>query len=240
MTKTITYSTVTLLAFALLFSATAAYAEDETDTTTNDSGTEVSDERTKPRPLPGVRAIRADNATATPAVRDRAATTTVRDALQNVRDRVQTFSSTTAERREALREQGIDNASDRIIANLKRFVAVIEAAADRLTTIIERIESRMAKLAEAGVDTSTAQTHLDNAKESLRAVYVKIGDIKGEVDAATSDTARETLENIRELLREAKDDLKNASQSIRQAVQALKDAAGDVRDTSTDNSTDEE
>lgn len=235
MIRTVHYSLASLLVLALLFSATFVYAEDGTSVT--DDGTTTSED-TK-RPSPNFRAIRAHKASGTPPVRA-VASTTVRNHPQNVHERIQTFSSTTKERREELRERGIDNASDRIIANLKRFIAVIEAGADRLTTIIERIESRMIKLEERGVDTSVAESHLDDAKESLRAVFVKIGDIKGEVESATSDNAREVLQKIRELLRAAKDDLKSAGTSIREAVQALKDAAGEAHGASTDTESDDE
>lgn len=159
----------------------------------------------------------------------------VRDRMEDIRDKREDVRDTLEDRREKLKERGLTNASDRIVLNLKRFIAILEAGANRMTGIIERIESHMEKLGE-DVDTTEAERHIEEAKESLRAVYVKIGDIKGEAEAVTPDTARDTYQKVKELLREAREDLKNAAQSIRNAVKALKEAAKSTNESTTDTS----
>lgn len=232
MTHTITYPLTFLIGAALLFTASIAYAEEDVATTNASVDASASvDVRLTPEE-------RRDT------MEDK------REEKQETRkENIEVRQETRAEvrtaieaRRDALKARGLENATDRIAHNIKRYLALLEAGAERLTGLVARIEARAEVLAEAGADVSNVRVHVAAAETAIASVYIKIDDIKGEAEAVTPDTARDVFQKIRASLSDAKGLLKDAAGSVRAAVTALKEAAaaldddsdGDSIDTSTD------
>ena len=200
MTTTIKYSTTALLALALLMSAVPAYAE-ESNT--------------------GVRTTASVNVRAdvqlTPQEREERREKVREERMENIETRQEMrveASANVEARRAELKARGIENAQERIAHNLKRFMSLLEAGAERLEGIIVRIEARAEVLAEAGADTSEVSAHIAVAETAIADMYIKLGDIKGEAAAVTADNAREVFQKIRAELIEAKELLQDAGASV--------------------------
>lgn len=232
MTKTINYSLIIIALFTALFATTLIAHAEDTDVSVDASasvevgassgGTMTPEERraAAQAKLDAMKADRSTNIEARQETRSDA-----QEARQENRAEIKTDIEA---RRDALKAKGLENATQRISFNIKRYVSLIETGADRLTRLIERIESRMATLKEHGADVSEVQVHIDVASATLVSVQANIDSIKAQVDAITVDTAKESFQAIRSTLSDTRDLLKEAAQSVRDAVQALKDAAASV------------
>ena len=113
----------------------------------------------------------------------------------------------------------------------KRFRAAVE----RLETFAERLESRLAKLAERGIDTTEPDRLLDVAISLTAEAKV---DIEAAIVAAkeitVSDTPRDALQEAKRLFAEAKMSLKEALKAYRDVVVAIKASAGLDTETTVD------
>jgi len=123
------------------------------------------------------------------------------------------------ERRNALSEL-IQKRVINLAANISnRF----DAAAARLTNISGRLDSRIEKLKSQGVNTEIAEAELAEAQTALSEVTNGMRAIDEIVyESVTSETPRQTWQEVRTLFGEAKTDLLAAKTSLRAAVAALK------------------
>jgi hypothetical protein len=250
MTRTINYSLVVLTALALLAFAGVAYADDSA-TSNDDTRPYVHTEEEREAQKAEAEARREETKDALEQKREEAknaleqkreeAKDAMEERREEAKDAAELFRENTKsrieERRDALQAAGIENATERISINMKRFLSIIETGVGRIEGITARIESRMAILETEGVDTSLAASHLVEAKASLATLSLKLADIRTTIDGITPETARETFASIRSLMQEAKDLLHEAAQSVREAVEALKDAVkedGDDSDSTSD------
>lgn len=147
--------------------------------------------------------------------------------------------NTLREERQAITATARENAIARIQLNLKRYVAVLEAAIHRFETLADRIQSRADKMKEDGIDVSEAEGYLADADVALEAAAADLASIRDMADAdvdVTDETTpatvfgevRELLQSAREHLREAHQALKNAVQSLRAQISADAEADADA------------
>lgn len=112
----------------------------------------------------------------------------------------------------------------------------LNAGKERLTKIIERLESRMIKIEEQGGDTARAKTLIASAKSKLEKVDTLISDITNlsdttiNEDSATEETTSNTdlkqndfVKKVKPIAEEIQKLLKGAHQDLVDAVKALKE-----------------
>lgn len=127
------------------------------------------------------------------------------------------------EEREGIQEDRLRVATDKAQMFVERTTERFSAVVGRLETLGERIESRIEKFQERGIDTSEAEALVDSAytslsegQETLRIAADSL------MTAVTSDTPRENIEAAKALFDEAKEDLRAAHALFVDAVASLK------------------
>ena len=152
---------------------------------------------------------------------------------EKVEERTAQRASTTATREEQREERRIalsERVQERITNLAANMSNRMDSAVARMEAIIVRVESRMDKLVTAGVDTSSAQAHVDDAKNALARAKTSLGSIDAMVATVTgSENPREAWRTVKELFINIKTELKSAHQSLRLAIAALKDAIVQAR-----------
>lgn len=133
---------------------------------------------------------------------------------------------------ETLRAERISDAESRAFVQalqpLKRGVAILNAAIERMRTLIDRLDSRIEKLAEMGVDVGEAHAfmaralgELDAASETLRAIQARID------SASEAENPRAVIADVREALRGVHESIRGVQGHLRSAVERLKAQGGE-------------
>lgn len=120
---------------------------------------------------------------------------------------------------------------------IKRFNAAIE----RLDTLTERIDSRIAKIEADGGDTTkakelmaVAKTQLETAKVSTSGVELEVETLIS-VEASTTAEIRDEFDSLKDQIEKAKGDIKKAHASLIEVINSLK--KGQLRATTTASTT---
>lgn len=151
-------------------------------------------------------------------------TTAVEERQANRAVQAEARQEVRAERQSALtkvRQERIINLS----ANISNRM---DAAVERLFTIIGRLEARITKLSDNGVDTATATAALREAAASLSEAKVLLANIDTLVNGATTSEApysewqsvREQYKKIGELIRQSHASLRKTVALLKEAVRA--------------------
>jgi len=116
-------------------------------------------------------------------------------------------------------------AQERVIKLAANMSNRFDATIARFSHISTRLESRIAKLNDEGIDTTIAVLELQNAKVTLDEARLSMLDIDAVVyNAVTSESPRTTWPAVRTNFREVHTKLLATHASLRQVVAALKDA----------------
>jgi hypothetical protein len=138
-----------------------------------------------------------------------------------------------AERRIKLEERAKERVSkitDRVLARFEAFVVRYEGFADR-------IQSRIDKLEEKGVETSEMKDLLNKAEDSLSDTVAVIAASKDEIrDLVEGESSKE---EIRAIVSEAKVSLKGTHAAFVEAVKSLKASDKDVEEKKEDDTASE-
>ena len=131
------------------------------------------------------------------------------------------FGSTTGEFR--------GKAEERMKENTKRIATMLLAQVTRIEKLIERTESRIAKLKADGVDTSGAEADIATAKSEVAAAKSDLEGIKPTalliLNASSIASASEAINTTKTAFESVRTHIKNANEALKSAVQKLKDAA---------------
>jgi hypothetical protein len=151
---------------------------------------------------------------------------------EKLEERKENIASTTAARQK-VQEERRAALSERVqerITNLAANVSNrIEAAIRRMENVIGRIESRTEKLSERGVDTTVAEGHIRDAKQTLEEAKSLIADIDRAVANVTgSENPREAWAETKTIFVDAKAALLSVHESLRAAIDALKTAVSEA------------
>lgn len=138
------------------------------------------------------------------------------ERLQGVRGQIAAKWANRKVQLEETRKERIQNIVDRVEG---RFQATI----NRLSALAEKIQNRIDKWTELGVDTSGSQALLDSTE-------LKIADAEAALDAAGatfdaiagSDNPGQTFEEARVLLEEVKNAIRDAHKALVETVKSLK------------------
>lgn len=99
----------------------------------------------------------------------------------------------------------------------------MDAAVIRLSNISQRLEQRILKMEESGIETSLAKEKLSLANETLAAARLKLSDIDTLVKEATYSTeTRNDWQTVRERYRETGTLIRQAHQSLSESIMTLK------------------
>ncbi len=124
------------------------------------------------------------------------------------------------------------NVAKRMVSHVKD---LLTATAERLGKIADRVESRIAKVKDAGGDTTLserflaeARTHLTEARAAI-SVFASI--------SLTSDKMSENVAKLRAAAADAKEHLGEARQSLSESIKALKPGRAEVKVRATSTAT---
>lgn len=134
------------------------------------------------------------------------------------------------EKREEMKERMEERRGEIMKRMSERMIDRMTAAIERLTKLTDRIDSRIAKLSEKGVDTTTAKANVAIARTKLAdagaAVVAAQGAVAGAVSAADAATGSTTPSGagkaVRDSLEKARLAVVDAHKAIVEAVKSLK------------------
>lgn len=156
-------------------------------------------------------------------------------------------TSTIGERKEMLREKMAERRSEILKRIAEMMIHRMEAAIDRMGKIATRIDSRIAKLKERGVNTTASEALLATAREKLTLAKTALVNAKAamgtalvvaDVDA-NGDGKPDKVDpgkTVREFLTTARDAVKDAHKALVETVKSLKSSA-ELRGKNTGTST---
>lgn len=176
--------------------------------------------------------------------------TPFRDRVEAERDRIQDARGTTLERRDQFRENVAsrtdevrdelrdrrDEIRDRLRDRIKNLLGNIKrrmsAAIERIGNIADRMESRIKKLEERGINVTGSLQFIDEARGELREASAIINSTTdAEVDTVIdSDKPRDAFISIKERIRKAAGHIRKAHQTLREAIAVLKEAVREAQD----------
>lgn len=114
---------------------------------------------------------------------------------------------------------------DRAIANVS---SMFMLTAERLETIIERIESQLEKISASGGITITTEHFVELAKTDLVRARASINTLSS-TDSDVDSAAKTDFATVKKLSAEIREELKSAKKHLLDAVVSLKDAEKTVR-----------
>ncbi|OGZ11551.1 MAG: hypothetical protein A3C93_00930 [Candidatus Lloydbacteria bacterium RIFCSPHIGHO2_02_FULL_54_17] len=156
-------------------------------------------------------------------------------------------STTVAERKEEMREKMAERRSAILQRIAERMIRHMEAAIERMEKIATRIDSRIAKLKERGVNTAASEALLATARQKLAAATTAVESAKGAMATALAvadvdadgDGKMDKVDpgkTVREFLTTARNAVKDAHRALVEAIKSLKSSA-ELRDKNTGSTT---
>lgn len=140
-------------------------------------------------------------------------------------------------------EERKQNAIERVQERLDQFVANVikrfEAAVERLNTLSERIESRIAKLKSENIDVAESEKLLTEAKSKIETAKTNISKIVITVDGEiTIESLKTAFGETRKQIESVKSDIKSAHAALVDVIESLKPGQAKLDEkTSTENET---
>jgi hypothetical protein len=113
---------------------------------------------------------------------------------------------------------------DRVVNLASNVNARLAKADERMSNIIGRLESRIAKLEAQGIDVSTAKETLSQAKNTQEAAQATLRDLASVQRAVSGEAPRETFNQIKIQFLAAKDLIRQTHRLLIQTVAELKES----------------
>ena len=133
----------------------------------------------------------------------------------------------------------LDRVQDKIKRFLNNVVAKMNAAAERLDTLADRIFSRIEKFEEKGFDMTEAKQLLKEARESITKARNNIDSAIADArEAFSSDTPRNSFGEVVSTLTRTKEHLRAAHKTLVSVIRAIK-AGANIKSDSTPEKNDE-
>lgn len=140
------------------------------------------------------------------------------------------------ERRAALQER----AQERLLNLAANMSNRMEAAIRRIDNVITRLESRIEKLKDTGVNTNEAEDHLATAKRYLTSASATLATIDTDVTQfITSNDPRAAWMRVKSIYESTRNDLRSAHQTLRDTVVSLGRAVAEYRSEQSDKNTED-
>ncbi len=130
------------------------------------------------------------------------------------------------ERKERMEERKQEHRGEILKRISTQMIARMEAAIERFTTMALRLDSRVAKLKEKGVNTATAEANIGVARtkvaEATTAVGLAKSSVQSAVTAASSTPSSDAGKSVREALQKAREAVVAAHKALVVAIASLK------------------
>lgn len=153
---------------------------------------------------------------------------TATERQQQIQDQREEVKTNIEERRAQLEARAQARITN-LAANMSNRM---EAVLARLQNITDRIESRIKKLNELGVNTEEAETALASAQMSIDAALAEIDNIDEAVNSAIgSEDVKTNWIGVKETYQKIHDHILTARAELRATVAALKTAVADSQET---------
>jgi hypothetical protein len=134
-------------------------------------------------------------------------------------DRLEEHRAKMAERKAKLSERH----QARILEHVKRLVHRLNAAIERMEILAGRVQSRIDKLTERGLDMADEQALLDTALSHIASAQTDVDALEEAVIAMLeSDEPREAYAKVKELVRTTIDSVKSAHKTLVEAIRSVK------------------
>lgn len=148
-------------------------------------------------------------------------------AVNNIREEKRDASRAQIEERVSAKEERIEKEAvqrkERINKFLNNINRKMDAAIDRLDTLLGRIESRIVKFEERGIDMTEVRQHLEIANNNIRSAVESISTADANArEALAGDPSRDTFGNVVSELNGTKESLRSAHASLVKAISAMK------------------
>lgn len=139
---------------------------------------------------------------------------------ERIATRKENIASAQAERKEMIEEKTKINLEKLFLVMNRR----MRAAIGRMDQIVERMESRLGILEDAGADIDEVQADLDTIKENLDSLVADLTVAESEFEnVLESETPREDFAEISLLIKEVQEGIKDTFFLIRDAYDVIKD-----------------
>lgn len=186
-------------------------------------------------------------------IKDRAVvatTTKAREALRINAEKANALrTATSSERREAVKENAEEKRAavkEKVDAKRRaqikeiaeRTIKRLSVAIERLTKLGDRLESRLSKLSEGGVDVSKSKELLAEARGKIAEAKTKVDEARAEIDGAiASGDPKEAFQKVREITGAANEKIKEAHKALVLAISSASAKGGLKKATSTPTTT---
>ncbi len=131
-------------------------------------------------------------------------------------------------------------AQERIIQLAANVSNRFDATIRRFAHISTRLESRITKFEQAGMDTTGAKAALEQSRASLEQAQTLMFNIDATIyNAVTSESPRSAWPSVRTLLQDVHTELLTTQESLRGAIAALKDTTVQNNESLTASTTEE-
>jgi F0F1-type ATP synthase membrane subunit b/b' len=158
---------------------------------------------------------------------------------KEVKSKVDTLRAQATTKMEGLKEK-IKTEKNKVTAKIKeerlksreQALARFDVAIERVTTFENRVNVQMDKVAELGIDTTLAQTHVNTAHTKLEEAKTKVLEIHTMLAASTDEIKGDNKTKLKTMVTDTENLLKDSYKTLNDAVKALKDSVKAQRATS--------
>lgn len=151
-------------------------------------------------------------------LRAAAATSTRAEFRAHVQDRVEELR----QKRDEIVHRMRERASERAERATERILERLGRALEHFAELLTRVESRLEKFAERGVDTSEADEAVENARLAIADAEAATLDAQASIEALVlADDPRAFFADMREIVREAVEEIRAAHRATVDAVRSM-------------------
>jgi len=154
----------------------------------------------------------------------------VKDRSRDKNEReIKDRSSELKEKRDEQREKLLEKRKERTLAYAERMTKRLNAALDRIKKLGDRVDSRISKLKERGVDTTRAEELMGEARISVSVAREGVVNAKAAIVAALElENPKEAFEEVRRIVKGVVENIKSAHMATVEAIKALKASLKEV------------
>ncbi|KKW36074.1 MAG: hypothetical protein UY81_C0033G0001, partial [Candidatus Giovannonibacteria bacterium GW2011_GWA2_53_7] len=152
---------------------------------------------------------------------------------EKMNERMDAAKERMSERRDEVKTRMLEKKSEILKRMAKQSIVRLRAAVERLSKLANRLEARIAKIKEKGVDTTKATSLLAIARTQITGATTAINEAEASIPAAATQADRSASDTtnlapgkaVREALHKAEVALKAAHKALVDAIVALKASA---------------
>lgn len=159
---------------------------------------------------------------------------------ENIKDQIETKREEIKDKMEERRETALSVIKERLDKFSENVVKRFNAAIERLETLANRIDSRIAKMEEEGLDVlnakellSIAEVKIETAKTSTAGISLESQAVVSDSDTSSTTTIKANFDTLRRQIETAKTDIKAAHTALVDVINTLKPGLRKATSTAT-------